>query len=761
MGDSAGFKLGIEWAAKQTHCLYKGEGRMRPNNLALILGLCVLPVLVESQPLKAQTSQNLDFLGGLPDFEHVATMLPDYLNRIALALLAERGKEVSRISSPEYMTKRKAYLRQGMLRALGGLPERTPLNAKVAGLLSRDGYRIEKIIFESQPHFYVTGNLYLPTTGQPPYPAVLFPLGHERGGKSNPTWQQVLVTLAKKGYVAFTWDPLGQGERSQFYDPDLGTSKLGETGYTTEHTMLGAQCLLVGDNLARYTIWDGIRALDYLVSRKEVDPSRVACTGNSGGGTHTAYLSALDDRIKVAMPSCYITSWRRLLESIGPQDAEQCLPPWLADGLDHGDFVESFAPKPFLMLNAIRDFFSISGARETFEEAQRIYGLMGAADKLDRFEADDGHGYSAPRRQAAYRWLARWLKGSEDPGDETLVTPEADSDLRCTESGQVSVSLGGETVFSLNQKRVEQNVRVRPRLTDAAAVESLRKDLHPQLRRMIGFKPEETAPGVKPFGTIRRPGYRIEKLICESEPGIIVPALLFVPEPGENRRPAVLYFNSRGKSAGAEPGDDIEQLVHRGFVVLAIDARGTGETRPSQNPDEANETYRLFGDYGNAMEAFLIGRTLVGMRAVDVSRGVDLLTARAEVDASRISGFGVGAGAVALLHEALLDDRIKEVVLKEMLVSYRAVTSQRLHHGLYESIVPGALRVYDLPDLVATLAPRPVWIVNATDPLGKRIGTEEAEKAYGLAREGFRALAAEPALHIVFQRPEEPLKALD
>jgi cephalosporin-C deacetylase-like acetyl esterase len=734
---------------------------MRPNNLVTILAVCVLAVLVDAQPLKAQTSESLDFLAGLPDFERVGTMLPNFLNKVALSLLAERSKELARLSSPDDIGKRKTYLRQRLVDALGGLPERTPLNARVVGVLGRDGYRIEKVIFESQPRFYVTGNLYVPTTGQPPYPAVLFPLGHERGGKSNPTWQQMLVTLARKGYVAFTWDPLGQGERSQFYDADLGTSKLGETGYTTEHTMLGAQCLLAGDNLARYTIWDGIRALDYLVSRKEVDSSRIACTGNSGGGTHTAYLSALDDRIKVAMPSCYITSWRRLLESIGPQDAEQCLPPWLADGLDHGDFVESFAPKPYLMLTAIRDFFSISGARETFAEAQRIYELMGANGKLDRFEADDGHGYSAPRRQAGYRWLARWLKGSEDPGDERPVIPEAETDLRCTESGQVSVSLGGETVFSLNRKRVEQNQPARPQLTDAGAVESLRKGLQPQLRRMVGFQLEEGAPGARPFGRIRRQGYWIEKLVYESDPGIIVPALLFVPEPGEHRGPAVIYVDGRGKSTGAEPGGDIEQLVHRGFVVLAVDTRGIGEMRATHNPDEANDTYRLFGDYGNAMEAFLIGRTLVGMRAQDVSRGVDLLTARAEVDANRIYGFGVGPGAVVLLHEASLDDRIKEVVLDEMLVSYHAVTSHRLHNGFYESLVPGALRVYDLPDLVVVLAPRPLWIVDATDPLGKRIGMEEVQKAYGRARESYHALAAEPALHIMSRRPEEPLKAFE
>jgi hypothetical protein len=318
-------------------------------------------IMVLAAPPRAQTSSKLDFLSDLPDYTHLRTMLREHLNREAIARLEERRQQIARISTPDEIAKRRAYMREQMIRDLGGWPARTPLNARVVGTLDRDGYKIEKVIFESQPRFYVTGNLYLPKTGKPPYPGVLFPLGHESGGKSNGDWQQVLGTLARRGYVCFTWDPIGQGERVQTYDPDLEGGKISES--TAEHTDMGVQCLLLGYSLAHYTVWDGMRALDYLLSRPEVDPSRIACTGNSGGGTHTAYLSALDDRIKVAMPSCYITSWRRLLESIGPQDAEQCLPPWISQGLDHGDFVLAFSPKPYLILSAIRDFFSINGAR--------------------------------------------------------------------------------------------------------------------------------------------------------------------------------------------------------------------------------------------------------------------------------------------------------------------------------------------------------------------------------------------------------------
>ena len=710
-----------------------------------------------SGPLRAQTPEGLDFLADLPDFERIREMLPNYLNRIAISLLEQRKRTVSQISAAAEVAKRKAYIRERMLSALGGLPERTPLNPRVVGVLDRDGYRVEKVIFESQPQFYVTGNLYVPKSGQPPYPAVLFPLGHERGGKPNPDWQHVLVSLARRGFVAFTWDTLGQGERAQFYDTDLETSKLGETGYTTEHTMIGAQCLLAGDNIARYTIWDGIRALDYLLSRREVDATRVACTGNSGGGTHTAYLSALDDRIGVAAPSCFITSWQRLLESIGPQDAEQCLPPFLKDGLDHADFIYAFAPKPYIILSAIRDFFSISGARETYAETGHLYSLLEAPQKLAMFEADNTHGYSLPRRIAAYNWLSRWLKGSEDLAPEQEVKVEDEEVLRCTPSGQVATSLGGETVFSLNTKRVEQNKPRHVPLTNATAVAANRTEMQREVRRLIAFEPGTSPLNVKPFGQIEGDGYVMEKFIYESEPGIIVPAVLFVPKMSEGRKPAVVYVNDRGKSAGASEGA-VNQLVKRGFVVLAMDMRGCGETRPPQNPDESNETYRYFGQYDSAMRALLVGKTLVGMRAEDISRGVDLLASRPEVDAARIYGFGVGPGALTLLHEAVLDERIKELALVGMLDSYESVTTHRIHRNIYESLVPGALKVYDLRDLVAAIAPRPVWIVDAVDPLGKRVQTEEVRKEYARSLEAFKALGAPMAIHLKSRKPNEGIE---
>jgi cephalosporin-C deacetylase-like acetyl esterase len=698
-------------------------------------GLYIIGILAVlfAVPAATQESEDLNFASGLEQFQNIRAMVPSYLNNIGLQMLTQRQREIERLVTIEDVSRRRAYLRERMLDDLGGFPERTPLNARVVGVLQRPAYKIEKVIFESQPHFYVTANLYLPTTGHPPYPAILFPLGHEPGGKTNPTWQQMLGSLAAKGFVALTWDPIGQGERLQIYDEDLRESKVGDS--TTEHTVVGTQCLLIGDHLARYTIWDGIRALDYLLSRAEVDPTRVGLTGNSGGGTHTAYIAALDDRIQVAAPSCYITSWRLMLNTIGPQDAEQTFPFWLQDGLDYPDYLYAFAPKPYLLLSAIRDFFPIAGARETFAEAVRVYSAIGAKEKLGMFEADDGHGYNKSRRLAAYEWFGRWLKGIEDKDPEPQIEMATPEELRCTPTGQVSTSLGGESVFTLNQKRLERlkaNRRTQP------------GELPRKVQELIHYEPPSTSLQIRPYGTISRSGYHIEKLTYESESGITIPSLLFVPDGGDDKKAAVLMVSGDGKKASAP---EAERLVTSGMVVLSIDARGFGETQVNTDLN-SKEFDHYFGDFRDAMTALLVGRTMVGMRALDITRGVDLLSAREDIDRDKIYAYGKKGGSVPALYAAVLDRRIRKVVLEGVLSSYESVVENKIHRQVFESVVPGALKFYDLPDLVATLAPRKVSIVSGADPVGHELPANAVRKEYSHAVEAYRQMGVERAIHI-------------
>jgi len=678
---------------------------------AIRSALCFALCAVSATRLTA--ADTLDFTGTINEFKLLPQMLPAYLSAKAEINLVHRPS----LTTLAEVQSRREYVRRVMMERTGGFPEHTPLNARTVGSIAKPGYRIEKLIFESQPQFYVTANLYMPTTGHGPYPAVLCPTGHEVGAKADQAYQKLLGSFATKGFVGLTWDPLGQGERSQFFDPDLQASKLRDS--TVEHSMLGVQALLVGDDLARYEIWDGIRALDYLVSRPEVDPKRIGVTGHSGGGTLTAYLAALDDRIQAAAPNCYMTSWKRLLAAIGPQDAEQVMPPWLNAGLDFPDFIYALAPKPYLILSAIQDFFPISGARETYAEAKRVYTALGAADRIAMVEGDDGHGYSPLRRSAAYRWFSRFLKDSQDDGTEPSIDVLPQEQLRCTATGQVATSLGGETVYTLNRKRAEMLAVKSPGTTVVLGAS----------RQLTGYdKPTETS-AARFFGVIPNPQARIEKLVYQTEPGIIVPAILMIPRNGAARKPAVIYVDGRGKN---QIGDRLNSYAAQGTAVLAIDARGFGETK---TPGAHGAEYqRFFGDYGSSVTALLLGKTMVGMRAADISRAVDILSARPEVDASKIYVTGVGAGAVPALYAAALDPRIQGVALEQGLVSYRSIVESRVSYDAYQQVVPGALRHFDLPDLAAAIAPRPVWVWQLVDPLGMPVSDTATTQAYGAAK---------------------------
>ncbi|MCC6510083.1 MAG: alpha/beta hydrolase, partial [Pirellulaceae bacterium] len=217
------------------------------------------------------------------------------------------------------------------LERIGGLPERTPLNPQIMGQLQGQGYRVQKIILETRPAFHLTGNLYLPETPAP-WPAVLVPCGHSHDGKASGQYQLICMLLARHGMAALCYDPIGQGERYQLLDPTKERLVFDDAPHvkvphpnvrlmcTTEHTMTGISSALIGANVAQFRIWDGMRVIDYLQGRPDILADKIGCTGNSGGGTETAYLMALDDRILAAAPGCYLTTFKKLIETKGPQD---------------------------------------------------------------------------------------------------------------------------------------------------------------------------------------------------------------------------------------------------------------------------------------------------------------------------------------------------------------------------------------------------------------------------------------------------------
>jgi dienelactone hydrolase len=350
------------------------------------------------------------------------------LDAIAQRQLQARGDAIARVKDTNGTKSRNAQVRDRVLSLLGGLPDfHGPLNARVVKTTPRTGYVIEHLTFESLPNYIVTANLYRPErTGR--YPAVLMSMGHWESGKA--AGQLIAVNLARRGFVVLVYDPVGQGERPQAYDLRFGRSLIG--GPVEQHFINGPAAILMGQAVSRYFVHDGMRAIDYLVSRPEVDAERIGATGCSGGGTQTTYIAALDPRVKVAAVACYMNSFRTLFPGPSLGDSEQSVPGFIAAGLDQTDYVELFAPRPWLITSTEDDFFTPPGARQVFEEAQRWYEIHDAADRVKWVVGPGGHGTPQVVRQAIYDWMVRWLKpdagGATDentdllPDDALLVT---------------------------------------------------------------------------------------------------------------------------------------------------------------------------------------------------------------------------------------------------------------------------------------------------------------------------------------------------
>ncbi|MGH9423171.1 MAG: alpha/beta hydrolase, partial [Thermoanaerobaculia bacterium] len=313
----------------------------------------------------------------------------------------------------------------------------------------------------------------------------------------------------------------------------------------------------------------------------------------------------------------------------------------------------------------------------------------------------------------------------------------------------VFTSLGGETVFTLNRKRAERLREGRPQWTDAGGLKAYQEKVRHAALERSAYKPVSGAVPVTGYGTLQRDGYRIEKFTYESEPGVFIPSLLYVPGSGSTRKPAVLIADGVGKSSAATVA---AKLVRTGVIVLSMDLRGIGETQIASGLNDS-ESYRYFGDYEDGMTAIMMNRTLAGMRAGDITRGLDMLAARQDVDVDKVTAIGRNGGAIPLLYAALFDKRIKALALEDMLVSYTAVATTPMQRLIFEQIVPGALLDFDLPGLVSAVAPRTVWISDPMTPTGTAVPYAEFAETYAPAIRAFSLAGASSALQLKHSRP--------
>ncbi len=614
-------------------------------------------------------------------------------------------------------------LRARFIDAIGGLPARTPLRPRVTGTLVRDGFRVEKVIFESQPRFYVTGALFLPDAKAfaPPYPGVLVPCGHFQPSKAHDEYQAMGALLAGNGMAALVFDPIDQGERLQLLDASGRARFWG----TSAHTLDDIQAIPLGQSIARYFVWDSMRALDYLQSRPEVDPARLGCTGNSGGATQTCQLFALDERVKVAAPSCYVHHFlAQIRDSMG--DGEQNVFGELAFGFDHPDFVLLRAPAPVKLLAATHDFFDINATWETFRILKRAYTRLGFSERIDILENDAGHNYNRTQREAAARWLARWLRGR----DEVIVEPERDrfteEELRCTPEGQVMLLPGARSIRDLLRESAAMAAKERRQRWSGMPADERRA----AVRAIAHFRGLAELPGSMwtQVWERERPGFRLEGWRFRSADGALdLPAVSLEPgQPGH--APPCVFLADDGWRDELGPGGRLEDLVRSGRRVLAIDVRGTGETRQTNEP---GMTAAVGRDYWDIYTAYLLGRSYVGMQAEDILAAIREAQRRwgnQPVDLIAIGGVGVPA-----LHAAFVEPaRFHHVTIEQAITSWDEVVRADRTYGQLMNVVHGALRTYDLPDLAAILGDK-LTIRHPVSALGLEPKSAEAPGAADLA----------------------------
>jgi cephalosporin-C deacetylase-like acetyl esterase len=641
--------------------------------------------------------------------------LDDFIRAEAARLRANDGPPSDR----QAWTQRQTALRQALLTALGPLPATPgPLQPRIVGTLTRPDYRIEKLVFQSQPKVWVTGSVYVPTALKGKVPAVLVVHGHWAWARRDPVVQARCLGLVKLGFLVLAIDAFGAGERHTA--PAKGTY---------HGSLYGATLWPTGQTLAGLQVYDNRRAIDYLLSRDEVDGQNIGITGASGGGNQSMYAGALDDRIRAVVPVCSVGNYQAYLR------AACCLCEVVPGALrftEEGDVLGLVAPRALMILHAAKDAFQFSPeqAAKSVSRAQSIFRVQ-ASDPaaLVHRVFDSGHDYNQPMREAMYGFMTRWLKGQGlgEPIAEPAHTLESPDDLACVPERpagwltlpQYAGERGQALVATANANRPTH-----PEEWQATAV-----FWRSRLRKLLG----EPAAWPKPtaeFGPAEMSeGVTTVSALLASEGDLSLP---FVLRTGVTKaKPAACILVHWDGPDAALKLPLARELVRVGWAVYALELRGTGSGAPADAP------IRGALDHNVAEHAVWIGRPLLGQWVADVVVLARFLAQQPRLDATRTAVVGVGsASLIALAAGALHDDVLHSVVALNgptTLVTSEPYGLNRL--GLF---APGLLTVGDVPHLAALCAPRKLAIVSGTTPANQPQFQKAIRTAFAFTEQVYR-----------------------
>ncbi len=653
---------------------------------------------------------------GVPVLHRFPRMLQDYLTRRLRENYRANHARVLSLKTRKAALAYCAGLRRKIAHVFGPWPEKTPLNLRITGALDRGAYLVRKVVFDSRPGFPVTANLYLPQGHSGPRPAVLCLCGHDYRAKAYEPYQSFAQALARMGYIALIFDPVGQGERLQY--PDGKGESLFGPGPTypsvNEHNAMDRQQALTGDWIGRWFAWDGIRALDVLLAQENVDPTRVGVTGNSGGGTMAAYAVACDHRITMAAPSCWVSSWYHDGINEEPLDAEQCPPGVLAAGLEQSDLLLARAPNPVILLTQEQDFFDQRGSLEAFERLRHVYRLLGAEANAAYHAGPGTHNFWPDAREAMYAFFNRQT-GMAAPDREPPLAMEDVTTLRATATGQASDSAGARCVPAFTRERSRQLAGERGAPAGADLVRRIEGLLH--LPRRDG------APDYRILRPWNARGYarpHASHFVLETDPAhgaqAIVTKLEDEPRsarPARGDGPALLYLPHLSADQELREDTRIRELAAGNRAFFACDVRGSGESRP--DTCRADSFFGMYGsDYHYASYACMLGESVVAWRVQDMLSTLDWLASLGYDQVHLVAqGWGTIPGALA----ALLDPRVRRVTLIHAPASYAALAEAPMQSWPFSAMLPGVLTAFDLPDVYRALAAKDLRLIEPWGPI--------------------------------------------
>jgi dienelactone hydrolase len=657
-------------------------------------------------------------------------MLDEFLRARGAALRAGDAPPASRAAWEE----RRAKLRAAMFAAMGPFPDKAcPLEPREVGVLKRSGYRIEKLLLQTRPDVWMTASAYVPEGVAGKVPAVLAVHGHWPWARRDPVVQARCLGLVKLGFFVLTVDAFGAGERHP---------KPGPGAY--HGALIGSALWPVGQTLLGMQVYENRRAVDYLLTRPEVDGSRLGVTGASGGGNQTMYAGALDERFAAAVPVCSVGNYQAYLR------AACCVCEVLPGALrftEEGDVVGLVAPRALMVINATQDSyqFSVGEARKSLDRARAVYRLYDAADKLAHVTFESPHAYNQPMREAMYGWMTRWLKNGGDgkPIPEPKHEVEKPEDLACFPPGERPATFVFPTTFAAREAgRLLAVFRDAP-LDHPEAWQSLSQTLRTQLAgQVLGEGPRRP---VRPAGRVGRPeeadGVLTASLELQPEPGITLAGVLR-SRPGRKGRVAAVALLHLDSQAEALKHPLAAALVEAGAVLIAVDLRGTGSTRP------AKDVVRDAPDHNSAEHGLWVGRPMLGQWVYDVRHLLDWMAGQPGHDAGRLGIVGLGQAGLVALCAAAVDERVAAVATADAPLTY--VTEAAYGPGTRMGLLaPGLLGVGDVPHLAALAAPRRLVVLGGVSPQGERRALRQLQEAYAFTRDVYRLAKAADRLTVV------------